>query len=698
MAVPVTVVAVLGRPASLDLHGPLAPTALEAALAQLPECDITLHRHTPTHHTLLLPDGSFPAGALADLLTSVPPAAPAAGRRTGRPGRLRVPTRAGRTAYAGPASPIAVTMPATPLQRDILLDAVTRPGGRLHIGQVHWRWHGPLHISRFTAAWQAVFDREAVLRTVVAEPLPDGQPKFAVRSLASPRITRYIHAEADWHALLADERLRDFDLRRPGPLRIALLEEPYDSVAGGRPTRVVITYHRALLDRRSVSDLIGSFYRAYLADGCPRGGERRPDLRDHQHWLSAQDVGPARAFWSAAAPPPGAAILPARPATRRTGQQGHGRITERLAPCEAIRLRAWAAASGAAESTALYAAWALLLHRAARGPGHQPTTVAFSAALSGCGIPVDGAASLPAPLRNPLPVSVDVDPAATLTELLRALSGRILDTAAYEWVSAGQILAWAGRSPHDDVCTESVVSFEPPAGSRPGRPGCPELEAELAAHGVRVESPQAVEGHAAVPVTLDAHQDHLGNLVLTVAHDRARISDAEAAAVLAQTVRLLRELPVSGFATVAEALGVLATTPSPVMAPRPAGLLDTLREGAYRGAGTICLLPPTGAPPGCYDQLATAHPGPEALVTVPAGADAAACLAALGPVLATGDPLLLGCFSGAGALAYEVADRIAAHGWPPPLVAVGGLADGKASSVHALLRTIGSATGTSRVH
>ncbi|RSS58214.1 hypothetical protein EF918_33400 [Streptomyces sp. WAC06614] len=52
----------------------------------------------------------------------------------------------------------------------------------------------------------------------------------------------------------------------------------------------------------------------------------------------------------------------------------------------------------------------------------------------------------------------------------------------------------------------------------------------------------------------------------------------------------------------------------------------------------------------------------------------------------------LGGYSGAGALACEIAERIAAHGWHPPLVAVGGAADGGPAAVRALARILRTAT------
>ncbi|WP_331719231.1 condensation domain-containing protein [Streptomyces sp. NBC_00158] len=626
------------------------------------------------------------------------------------------------------ATPRPWTHPATPLQLDVLLDGLTHPGRGLYTEQLHWLWHGPLEAERFARAWQTVTDQEAVLRTGLAEPVAGAAPRFAVHPYAAPLITHHGPGGTgprDWEALLAAERMREFDLTRPGPLRIALL----GTADGG--TRVLLTYHRALLDPVGVRQLLRSFHRAYAAEGPPRGGERRPDLRDHLRWVGGRDLAPARAYWTWAAPPAGSVTLPALD-RGPTHQRGHGRTRQRLTPAEAGRLRAWAALLGAAESTALHAAWALLSYRAgsAGAPGAVP--VAFSAAVSGRGIPLEGAGQLPGPLGNALPVAVDVHPAATVAVLLGELAGRAVDLAAYEWVSPGQIRSWAPAAPR----TESLLTFLPPEGDGP--PGAPWARAAAeppglsgpagpsghegssgfvgrsgpagpagparpagwsgsagssgsagwsGASGPAMPSgpsgpsgssgspgPGPVEGVGALtgmPVAVTARHDHDGGLTLTAVHDRTRLTDGDAAELLWQTALLLRRLPLEAGpdTTVAEALAPLHGAPAPRVAPHPGPTARLLRPAAAAGAGVVCLVPPPGAPEDCYDGLAERHRGARALLA--AAPDASAVLAALAPALAAGEPVAVGGYPGARPFADEVARRVAAYGWNPPKVVAG---------------------------
>ncbi|ARE72622.1 hypothetical protein B6R96_00520 [Streptomyces sp. Sge12] len=731
--VAMTVVLTPGPPTSLDLHGSLTPAALTAALASLPPCTPTLHRHTDHHHTLTLPPPPFPAGRLSDLLTGAaaagaehrPAREPAGTPCTRHPecarhhGRATHPACAHHPAcatHAGCAThPGCATAeperppPTTPLQREILLDAMTHPGAGLHVEQLHWRWYGPLDARRFTAAWQTLHAGEAVLRTALARPAAPGTgPLIAVHPHAAAELERHPRGSEDWHALLLSERMREFDLHRPGTaLRIALLEEP------GQVFRILLTYHQAFLDGWSARLLQRTLHRAYLADGRPLGSERRPDIRDHMHWLARRNQAPARVFWTRSGAPAGAAGLPGRPDPTRPDRQptagprrrGHGRTRGRLTPHEALRLRHWAADRGATESTALHTVWALQLHRA------NPTApaVAFAAAVSGRGIALPGADRLPGPLRGALPLHARIDPATPLTRLLTTLAGQALEAASHEWVSPGQAARWSppatdhpGPAPHP--VPDSLIAFEatPPPG-----PADDPAHTELATEGVRVGPAETIAAHTAHPLTVTAHHDAAGGLVLTCVHDRTRITDPDAAETLAQTALLLRELPrVPGTAaTVADALALLDGSPVPRVAAPTARTLRILRAASRTGAGTICLVPPPDAPPGCYDALATAYAGPQALTTVPPPADAKTVLAALRPALARGEPLLLGGFSGAGSLACAVAERIASHGWHPPLVAIGGAltaptTDGDGDDgpdpdpVRALARTLETAAAT----
>ncbi|MFE4977577.1 condensation domain-containing protein [Kitasatospora sp. NPDC056651] len=586
-----------------------------------------------------------------------------------------------REALAHPPEP--VTVPTSALQRELLRQVIgeAQPEGR-HVEQLSWSWHGPLDTGRFTAAWQSVFDHETVLRAAFDwEEGGADEPWMVLHEHAVPEVIRHRHDTADWEELLDADRRRGFDLRHPALLRATLVDAAPDAPEGP-VTRVLLTYHHAMLDGWSVRLLLQSFYRAYLTGGVLPGGERRPDVRDHARWLTGRSTDAARQFWSTR--PSAGSVLPLVPDPLR---RGSARTRRRLTPYEAVRLRGWAAAWGAGESSALQAAWALLLYRAGqsdrpRRPGRpgRAVRVGFAVTVSGRGIPLDGIDRLPGALRNPLPISVRVHPGTTVPQLLAALRDGVLDLASYEWVPPGQAHRWTpgtrGQRPNSLV----VLEHQPTAAHHL------RLETDLAAHGIHVGSPVPAGTLTSYPITLAAHYDATGGLVLTTTHDRALLADRDAVELLDQSAHLLRSFPdlPSGLGATEVLRSTLAGQPAPRLGEpagsaarpgEPAGpavRLDVLRRAARPGAGWVLLLPPPDASPTRYRGTARGWPGPQALgVLRPAGEDppAAAYRPVLGPLLESRAPVALVAPPGLGVTAHEIA-RLGAPAHPPTVVLV----------------------------
>ncbi|MFI8952452.1 condensation domain-containing protein [Streptomyces sp. NPDC053750] len=646
----------------LDMRGRLDPALFQAALDRVatdhpvPHTgELRLRRHGPDHHTLELPaphgaPAPYPAGLLADLITGFPAVTQRTGGTPGRPPR--------------PHGALPQTFAVTHRQRELLAEAAA--GGPDHqVEQLVWRWHGPLDTARFTEAWQSVFDRETVLRSAFAW---DPHPRAVLFESCDPQVAHHVQGTyASREELMAAERERGFDLRRPGLLRVALLDGPPGRDTHEEPlTDVLLTYHRVLLDGWSVRVLLREFYRAYLAGGVLPGGERRPDLRDYVRWLDRQDPAPAREFWRRTAG--GAPAALPRTAGAGTSRDGTGRNRIRLSRAETTRLAHWAARWGVTESGVLHAVWAMLLYRASVASG-APADIGFGVSYSGRGLLLDDIERTPGPFAGPLPMSVEVDPAGTVPDLLRTLRDRTLETAAYEWVPPGLVREWLGQDA-DPTAPETLLSFE----HTPRRDD--RLAGALAAHGVHVDQPVPAPARTAAALTVVAHHDGQGGLALTSVHDRARLPDDTVRAVLSQAARLLRRLPytVRESTTVAEVLGSLPDEEVLRLYDRPARTAPAawlpLRPAARPGAATVCLIAAPGAPDGWYRGLLRCYDGPEALAVLRAGADPTpgetAALASLAPAPGR---LVLGGFSGAGAIAYALARRLAESGrTPPPVV------------------------------
>lgn len=633
-----------GYPVVLELCGPLGTAEAESVAARLAErhraYSVTVYDDGGRHSLSLLSTGPgddaqqpLTPELLADVLALVPG--------------------------------VEGIVPATGHQRELILAAAAGPPDR-HVEQLFWNWSGPLDIARFATAWQSLVDREAVLRASFDW---TAAPRLLLHDRAEIEVVRHAHSTVTWSDLVRRDRARGFDLHRPGLLRATLLDAPPDAAVQDwfaqtwtpqdrlpperAPVRVLLTYHRALLDERGVHLLLREFFRAYVSGGVLPGGERRPDVRDHARWLARQDTGTARAFWSEAAPEPDAAVRPGRPGGP-TGHTGPGRLQRRLRPPQTARLRSWAAMRGVGESSALHVVWALLLYRATGAEGPVPVT--FGVHLSGRDVPMQGAAGIPGLLGNPLPMTVTVDPGLPLVDLLHQVRDTAFDLISHAWVPADRVRAWSGRSKDADL-TDTVVVFD-------SRPELPEaVLAELRELGVQLDAPQSVSGDTTLPFTLVAQHSPEGGLLLTGLYDRASLADGDASATLSQCVQLLRSLPDHRDlrCTVAEVLEPLRASDVPRVAPRspaPRGLaLAELRPGEPL-ADVICLIGVPGVPPGAYEALAGEYQGPERIVALRMEGPADdVSMPVLREMLAPDRGLVLaGCGPG-GSAAYEIARR-----------------------------------------
>jgi hypothetical protein len=326
----------------------------------------------------------------------------------------------------------------------------------------------------------------------------------------------------------------------------------------------------------------------------------------------------------------------------------------------------------------------MLLYRAT-GPMRGPARIGFGVSFSGRGGLLEDIERIPGPLVNPLPLAVEVDPADTVAQLLRTLRDRVLDMAAYEWASLGRIQQWLGRT--EAAPPETLLAFEHTllSGDR--------LTDALAAHGVHVEHPVPTAARTASALGVLAHHDGQGALTLSAVHDRERLEDDRAQAMLVHSARLLRRLPhtVREFTTVAEVIGPLGGEQLPRLydRPGPASRLLPLRAAASPGRATICLVAAPGAHQAWWRTLVRCYDGPEALFVLRAAADGPrGGAAALGPLAGPGGRLVLGGISGAGAIAYEIARHLMAAGRTPPLVVLG---SGEGDGVQELARALGQA-------
>jgi hypothetical protein len=162
-------------------------------------------------------------------------------------------------------------------------------------------------------------------------------------------------------------------------------------------------------------------------------------------------------------------------------------------------------------------------------------------------------------------------------------------------------------------------------------------------------------------------------------YDRDLVNDGAARTLLAHTMRLLRLLPVTATATttVADALTLMPDTATPRVPDGPvtwdAAPLVPLRGASAPAAATVCLIDAPGAPRTGHRELLRHYRGPEALTALRVTTGRQAAQAdVLARLARSSGRLVLGGYSGAGALACELARQVTGPGVRPPLVVIGG--------------------------
>ncbi|TCK23534.1 amino acid adenylation domain-containing protein [Ancylobacter aquaticus] len=221
---------------------------------------------------------------------------------------------------------------------------------------------GPLDADGFAAAWAAIVQRHAALRSGFHWELK-GAPAQVVVSAPVFEVERLDwSARDDWRAaldtLLEEDRAHPFDLRRPPLMRVRLITvSPERAPEGPAPRHLLVwTRHHLAVDGWSLGEILGEVLTLY------RGGTVPPALpfRRYVEWWQGRDDSAARVHW-------GAVLAGHSPeSVARSSTVSAPRIGEAfrvLSPALADRLGALSRTERLTLSTLVEGAWALVLAR-----------------------------------------------------------------------------------------------------------------------------------------------------------------------------------------------------------------------------------------------------------------------------------------------------------------------------------------------
>ena len=352
-------------------------------------------------------------------------------------------------------------IPLTPMQRTMLLRALSTGGQESLFQQFVFEIEGVLDPEAFSAAWSRAVECHSSLRSAflwrgLKQPLQvirrevtipftfvdcaedggDGQTgNGAVRN---ERVAR----------LLETDKEAGFDLSTAPLTRVALLRFSETQWS------FVWTSHHLVLDRWSIAPLLNDVWRAYEAQvrsaaGSPsRGGAlRRSRFQDYVSWIEKQDAEAAEAHWASR-------LGGLSRATRALTVASEGAPSEAaefsLDPARSAQLRAAAQIARVTPGVIFQAAWAIVLAEFAAESSTESSTggdVCFGLTVSGRPPAVPGVERMVGSFIGNVPVRVTFTAGLTVLELCQSLLREGQSRAPFEYMTPIEIHRIAGLAP-----------------------------------------------------------------------------------------------------------------------------------------------------------------------------------------------------------------------------------------------------------
>ncbi|HEV3344492.1 MAG TPA: condensation domain-containing protein [Pirellulales bacterium] len=438
---------------------------------------------------------------------------------------------------------VADIYPLTGMQQMMLVRTLSDRQASLFVEQLTATLEGRLDIDKMREAWQRAAARHPGLRTAIVfqgleRPLQVVREKVDVplevhdwrNASADDQTQRF----ADWSAATRGEPI---DLARAPLVRLDLFLLSDDRY------RFSCRAHHLLFDGWSLAILMAQVLETYgsLLAGRSDVGRSAPGFRDYVAWLDKQDAAAAEAFWQARlagfrSPTPIGSQRAQETADSKTVYGSHARHV----PADAASaLTGWLRQRQLTLSTAIHAAWALLL---ARHSGQRD--VVFGTTVSGRPAELPGIDTMIGPFINNVPLRVELPGEETVPAWLKRVQSAMGDLTSYQHTPLTDVERWSDLERQARLFESLVVLENYPRATAV-------LESRLGLRVVDLDMTATM----VYPLSLVVFPDRFS---LDLRYDRRRFTDDEAEALLGELVGLLTDLPKSAEDTLGE---LLATQP-----------------------------------------------------------------------------------------------------------------------------------------
>ncbi|WP_425270387.1 amino acid adenylation domain-containing protein, partial [Gordonia alkanivorans] len=337
--------------------------------------------------------------------------------------------------------------PMTPLQQGLFFQAdlasnagADHAGIDVYVTQTVLSLTGEIDADRLRAALGQLLDRQRVLRSgfvrlsngaaVTVVPAEVSVPWRVVDLGADDPAARQSRVDA----VIAEERAKPFDMAQPPLIRTVLIEH-------GDGAEVVITNHHLLIDGWSsplvLADLLSLYATGETFTGALPGASQR-DFADHARAVATIDTAAGLAAWREVLAPVTEPTLVAP--GHEPSADAPPRDFEFTVDVDVTeRLEALGRDNSTTMSTVVQFAWAVFLSRLT---GNR--TVSFAETVSGRSPDIEGMESMVGMFINTIPAVVDVDPDATVVEVLTAMQADKVKVLDYQQLGLPVLVAQTG--------------------------------------------------------------------------------------------------------------------------------------------------------------------------------------------------------------------------------------------------------------
>ncbi|MBP5968581.1 non-ribosomal peptide synthase/polyketide synthase [Pseudomonas iridis] len=340
--------------------------------------------------------------------------------------------------------------PLSPMQEGMLFHTLSDNGSSLYVNQISLPVGG-LDVERFRKAWEAVIERQAILRTSfhwhdgLAKPLQVVQRQAALDLQVLDWRDRDA-SEADIAARAAEDRARGFELTHAPLQRVLLIRSTEDQY------QMVWTSHHILMDGWSSSRLFGEVIQHYAKGEISAENGR---YRDFIAWLQAQDQAARELFWKARLAPVNEATALSQAIHPRhvSDEPGHNAIYSRWDMQQTGRLLQFCRDLRITPNTLIQGAWLLLLQRYT-----GKNTVTFGATVSGRPESLPNVGNMLGLFINTLPIIQTLEPDQPLADWLNRIQAYNLDIRDHSQVPLADVQRWSGLG--GQALFDSIIVFE----------------------------------------------------------------------------------------------------------------------------------------------------------------------------------------------------------------------------------------------